>query len=211
MRRFKLLEPLVFGGGTMLRLCHEMNRYSADLDFWFAKQISQEDYFSRFKDAFSGVYEITDSQIKHYTLLFELRNASYPKRLKIEIRREMKAFDFQEKIVFSKFSNKQIVVRAFTLDQAMQNKTNAFLDRGEIRDAYDVEFLLRKGIPFPPFPLAEVAEFEEKIDSLKEIDFKVKLGSILESDVRKYYTTRRFEYLKEKLRAVREQASAAKR
>ncbi|MDH3259067.1 MAG: nucleotidyl transferase AbiEii/AbiGii toxin family protein, partial [Deltaproteobacteria bacterium] len=33
-----LLEPLVFGGGTMLRLCHELKRYSADLDFWFIKE-----------------------------------------------------------------------------------------------------------------------------------------------------------------------------
>ena len=36
MNSAKLLEPLVFGGGTMLRLCHELNRYSVDLDFDFA-------------------------------------------------------------------------------------------------------------------------------------------------------------------------------
>ncbi len=77
MRRFKLLEPLVFGGGTMLRLCHEMNRYSADLDFWFAKQIDQDEYFARFKSKFSALYDITDARIKYYTLLFELRSASY--------------------------------------------------------------------------------------------------------------------------------------
>ena len=37
MNSLKKLEPLVFGGGTMLRLCHELNRYSVDLDFWFIK------------------------------------------------------------------------------------------------------------------------------------------------------------------------------
>ncbi len=88
----------------------------------------------------------------------------------------------------------------------MQNKTNAFLDRGEIRDAFDVEFLLRKGIPFPPMPLAELEKFINKIKSLGDIDFKVKLGSILESEVREYYTARKFGYLMEKLCAVREQA-----
>jgi len=40
MNSIKVLEPLVFGGGSMLRLCHELNRYSADLDFWIIKNIS---------------------------------------------------------------------------------------------------------------------------------------------------------------------------
>lgn len=39
MNSMKVLEPLVFGGETMLRLCHELNRYSADLDFWIIKKI----------------------------------------------------------------------------------------------------------------------------------------------------------------------------
>jgi predicted nucleotidyltransferase component of viral defense system len=38
----KLLDPLVFGGGTMLRLCHELNRYSVDLDFWFVRKTAQK-------------------------------------------------------------------------------------------------------------------------------------------------------------------------
>lgn len=43
----KLLEPLVFGGGTMLRLCHELNRYSVDLDFWFVRETAQKAFFDR--------------------------------------------------------------------------------------------------------------------------------------------------------------------
>ena len=72
MRSFKLLEPLVFGGGTMLRLCHQLNRYSADLDFWFVTRTSQSEYFNKFKRCMQKEYEITDAQIKRYTLLFEL-------------------------------------------------------------------------------------------------------------------------------------------
>ena len=45
MNSAKMLEPLVFGGGTMLRLCHELSRYSVDLDFWFVKKISKDAYF----------------------------------------------------------------------------------------------------------------------------------------------------------------------
>lgn len=36
MKNSRALEPLVFGGGSMLRLCNELNRYSVDLDFWIA-------------------------------------------------------------------------------------------------------------------------------------------------------------------------------
>lgn len=203
MRRFKLLEPIVFGGGTMLRLCHEMNRYSADLDFWFVKQTPQDEYFTRFKRLFEKDYEITDAQMKHFTLLFELRALSYTKRLKIEIRREMADVDFQEKIAFSRFANKQIVLKALTLEQAMKNKVAAFLDRGEIRDGFDIEFLLRKGISLPEINSEQAKECCERIDRFKDMDFKVKLGSIIESDVREYYAIRKFSYLKEKLAASR--------
>jgi predicted nucleotidyltransferase component of viral defense system len=75
MKSARLLEPLVFGGGSMLRLCHELNRYSVDLDFWFTKKIPQRDYFDKAQRTFETYYEITDAQVKRYTLLFELRFA----------------------------------------------------------------------------------------------------------------------------------------
>ncbi|TFB08518.1 hypothetical protein E3V08_03600 [Candidatus Atribacteria bacterium MT.SAG.1] len=28
------LRNMIFGGGTMLRLCYNLKRYSVDLDFW---------------------------------------------------------------------------------------------------------------------------------------------------------------------------------
>ncbi|MDJ0819212.1 MAG: nucleotidyl transferase AbiEii/AbiGii toxin family protein [Desulfobacterales bacterium] len=195
----KLLEPLVFGGGSMLRLCHELNRYSVDLDFWFVKKVPAQDYYKKFRSAILKDYEITDSKINHYTLLFEFRSTSYPKRLIIEIRREIKDCDYQEKIAFSKFSTKQVLLKAHTLDQTMKNKIDAFLDRGEIRDCFDIEFLLRRGIELLDLTGKKSIEFREKLANFKDIDFKVKLGSILENDMRNYYIANRFSYLESKL------------
>ena len=195
----KLLEPLVFGGGSMLRLCHELNRYSADLDFWFIKKTSPQDYYEKIRKVVEKHYELTDSQIKHFTLLFEFRSASYPKRLKIEIRKEKKDCDYQEKIAFSRFSTRQVVVKAHTLDQTMKNKIEAFLDRGEIRDCFDIEFLLRRGIELPDLTGKQSTAFRKKLAGFKDVDFKVKLGSILEDDIRSYYITNRFSFLEEKL------------
>jgi hypothetical protein len=48
-------------------------------------------------------------------------------------------------IAFSRFATKQLALKAHTLNQTMINKVKAFLDRGEIRDCFDIKFLLRKG------------------------------------------------------------------
>ncbi len=202
MKSTKMLEYLVFGGGTMLRLCHELNRYSVDLDFWFLKSMSHEAYFNKIRKAFEKDYEITDAQMKHYTILLELRSPMYPRRLKIEIRREIKDCDYQEKIAFSSFSNRQVLVKAHTLEEMMKNKILAFLNRGEVRDCFDIEFLLRKGIELPVELEGKLKELQRRLPRLGDADFKVKLGSILDSDIREYYISNRFSYLEEKLASI---------
>jgi hypothetical protein len=202
LKNSKLLEPLVFGGGTMLRLCFELKRYSADLDFWFIKKVTTDAYLEELKRVLDKRYELTDAQIKHYTLLVELRSADYPRRLKIEIRKEIKECDFQERIAFSKFSNKQVILKVHTLEQTMKNKIDALLGRGEIRDSFDIEFLLRKGIAFPELKEERKKKLQKRLDGFKEKDFKVKLGSILESDIRKYYIINRFNFIEDKLREL---------
>ncbi len=199
LKNNKLLEPLVFGGGTMLRLCYELKRYSVDLDFWFIKRIQVKDYFKRLRRVLELEYEVTDAWLKHFTLLFEIRSGESPRRLKIEIRKELKICDFQERIAYSRNSNKQVILRTHTLEQTMKNKIEAMLDRCEIRDCFDIEFLLRKGINLPKLKAEQLSKLKEKLDRFKEKDFKVKLGSILENDVRKYYIENRFNYLREKI------------
>lgn len=199
LKNSRLLEPLVFGGGTMLRLCFEIKRYSAELDFWFVKKVPVNDYFEQIKEVLAQKYDLTDAQIKFYTLLLEIRSGDYPRRLKIEIRKEPGECDFQQRIAFSKSSNRQVILRVHTLEQTMKNKINALLERAEIRDGFDIEFLLRKGIAIPELNKERKIKLIKRIEGFKEIDFKVKLGSILERDMRKYYIENRFSYLKENL------------
>lgn len=199
LHRTRALDTLVFGGGTMLRLCHELKRYSVDLDFWFIKDVHEKHFFHQVKDSLAMDYEITDAQIKHFTILFELRSPLYPKRLKIEVRRQKVDWDYQEKIAFSKFGTQQVIVKALTLEQSMQNKVAAFLDRGEIRDCFDIEFLLRRNISLPSLGTASLETFQKRLKNFKKVDFKVKLGSILEPDMRSYYISQEFSYLQQQL------------
>ena len=88
------------------------------------------------------------------------------------------------------------------LRQHEQFKIEAFLDRGEIRDCFDMEFLLRRGVQLPVGLAVEAAELRKRIAGFKDIDFRVKLGSILEKDTRAYYIENRFSFLEEKLAAL---------
>ncbi|MCK5345147.1 MAG: nucleotidyl transferase AbiEii/AbiGii toxin family protein, partial [Candidatus Heimdallarchaeota archaeon] len=175
LKNARLLDPLVFGGGSMLRLCHELNRYSVGLCFWQIKDTDDNKLFDKIQDVVKLDYDITDARMKHFTILIEIRSGGFPKRLKIEIRKEIRDWDFQEKIAYSKFSNKQVVVRAHTLEQTMENKIAALLERGEIRDGFDIEFLLRRGIPIPNLPDKDRTKIISRLDEFKTNDFKVKL------------------------------------
>ena len=195
----RILEKIVFGGGTMLRLCHELNRYSADLDFWLIKTVAIETFQNKITAHLADEYEITDSQIKHFSLLVEVRTPAYPRRLKIEIRKDIREWDLEKSIAFSKYSNRQVLLYTHTLSQTMDNKIAALITRGEIRDAFDIEFLLRKGITLPEMTMEDKSLLKKCLKSFRENDFKVKLGSILDEEMRSYYIKNHFRYLDEKL------------
>jgi predicted nucleotidyltransferase component of viral defense system len=194
----RFLESLVFGGGTMMRLCYELNRYSVDLDFWFIKEIDQGKYFQDLRGFLEKEYDLTDAQVKHYTLLYEIRSGNYPKRLKIEIRKKVKGCDYEEKIAFSQYDTKQVILKVHTLEQTMKNKVEAAISRQEVRDCFDLEFLLRRGITLAGSK-KELLDLKKLALQFKEKDFKVTLGSILEPEARKYYIDNRFSYLIEKI------------
>jgi predicted nucleotidyltransferase component of viral defense system len=195
----RVLESLIFGGGTMLRLCHEMKRFSADLDFWKHKDILDETLFTQIQETLAKYYEFTDAQIKHFTLLFEIRSSHFPRRLKIEVRHERREWDFETKIAYSKLSTRQVIVKGHTLRQSLENKIAALIDRGEIRDAFDIEFILRRGIPLPKLTEFQKKELLSRLDRFKPIDFKVTLGSVLEKDIRTFYIENGFRFLRQKL------------
>ena len=195
----KLLDNLVLGGGTMLRLCYGLNRFSVDLDFWVVKKISFDGLFKKFKNCFKEKYTITDSANKFYTLLFELKSKDYPRSIKIEIRKEKKDISTEQTIAYSRYSNIQVLLKAVSLKDMMTAKIDAFLNRKEIRDIFDMEFLIKKGIE-PDAPRNRLQKVLKGIDSLKRSDYTVKLGSILPAKQRQYYLQENFKILKQALR-----------
>jgi predicted nucleotidyltransferase component of viral defense system len=195
----RLTGFLVFGGGTMLRLCHELPRYSLDLDFWFYKETDFSDFFRRLCDASSAGYELTDTQEKFHSLLVEVRRAKGTTKLKIEVRKNVAPTGSSEqKIAFSPHYPSQVLVRGFSLQQMFKNKVSALIERGEVRDAFDLEFLLRKGVGLALSDDDRKAVLS-RLKGFKKRDFDVKLGSIVVPDLREYYRVNRFAFLQEKL------------
>ena len=188
------LRNMIFGGGTMLRLCYGLKRYSVDLDFWAYRVDRIDQFFINLKDSLKVDYDLTDAQNKYYTLLFEIKKAPYPRKLKIEIRKENKESNFQETIAYSPYSNQQVLLKSFTLEQMMKNKIGALLDRKEIRDVFDIEFLTRKGIDISA-NYVELKKIKEIIKGFKKRDYYVTLGSLLDDDTREYHKKDNFTYL----------------
>jgi len=101
----KLLPKLVFGGGTMLRLCFGLERFSIDLDFWLTRTIGAQMLFKALNDCLSKYYSIKDKANKFDTILFEIKSKDYPRSLKIEIRKELKKIRTENAIAYSKYSS----------------------------------------------------------------------------------------------------------
>ena len=198
LNSIKVLEQLYFGGGTMLRLCHNLNRFSTDLDFWLSNVTDSKIIFKKIKKGLSEKYSILDSANKRNTLLFQFRSPTVKRSLKIEIRKNQSNFDWEQKIAFSKFTNKQVQVKGLTLEQMMQNKIEAALSREIIRDIFDIQFLLMRGQKLPS-DKNKIKMLLKITESFKPRDFKVTLGSILDSKEREFHVRNHFSLLKEEL------------
>jgi len=195
MQSGRLLDALVFTGGTMLRLCHGLDRYSVDLDFWAAKDSTDWiKYAGSLEERLSRDYQIVDVANKRFSLVVEIKSASYPRALKIEIRKEIKPVKTETSIAYSPNSTVQVVMKTVALDDMMKSKIEAFLSRKEIRDAYDLEFLIKRGVSLST-DAQTAGQLLAALEKLGKKDFSVKLGALLPADLRKYYRENGFRIL----------------
>jgi hypothetical protein len=198
LNSIRVLDSLFFGGGTMLRLCHNLNRYSTDLDFWISPSTDAKQLHAKIKSTLQKNYRLSDAANKKYTILYEFRSEKVTRNLKIEIRKEQSEFEWERKIAFSRYADKQVLVKGLTLKQMMRNKTEALLSRKLIRDCFDLEFLLMRGIELTN-DKEKLTEISEIIKNFKDRDYKVILGSILEVKERKFYSQNKFSFLREEI------------
>ena len=199
----RFLPHMAFCGGTMLRLCYGLDRFSVDLDFHLSPGTPEKELFAGIKKFLGQDYRIKDSADKFHTLLYEIGSERYRRGLKIEIRKTGGSLHTEQAIAYSPYSDIQVFVNAVTLQDMMSSKIEAFLDRGEIRDAFDLEFLVKKGIGLETSEETAI-KIEAKLDALKEKDFKVKLSPLINAGKRQYYLKNGFKILRSELAGIQE-------
>ncbi|MGC9364441.1 MAG: nucleotidyl transferase AbiEii/AbiGii toxin family protein [Fidelibacterota bacterium] len=192
----RVLPSLIFGGGTMLRLCHGLDRYSADLDFFLYKPGEMSGLFDKIIENLSKKFTLTDQADKHRTFLVEIQSNHYPRKLKIEINKTRYIENMKKEIAWSPFSTIQVMVNAIALPLMAEMKAEALLDRKEIRDAYDLEFLARKAVALPDDEKV-LKEILDIIQHFRKTDYTSKLGSVLEKEKRQYHIENRFRFLEQ--------------
>ena len=194
LNSIKVLAYLIFCGGTMLRLCHELNRYSVDLDFWLTPDNRAEEIHKDIRNYLRQNYTLRTSENTPASLLYEFAARGYARRLKIEIRKAPGTVKYEERIAFSKHSSLQVLVKAATLEEMMRAKIETFLNRAQIRDVFDIEFLVKKGVKIEASE-KQLSQMRKQIKHFKLKDYKVTLGSLLAFKDRQYYKSANFKFL----------------
>jgi hypothetical protein len=199
LRSKRFLGSLAFGGGTMLRLCHELPRFSLEMGFCFFKELDYERFYNRLYHALSQDHDVTCAQNNHESILLEIRREPRMPKFEIEIRKSAAPpGSTEEKIAFSFYSPTQVLVRGFTLREMLRNTVHTLMDHGDIRDMFDLEFLARKGLAFN-LSREQREKVIRWVKGFKKRDLDVKLGSTLLPEVRDHYKQQGFAYLKEVL------------
>jgi len=194
LNSIKILPYMIFCGGTMLRLCHELNRYSIDLDFWLVKTEKSFIIYNKVREYLEGHYRLKHKRHTRSSIVFEFALKGYPRNLKIEVRKTGDRVEAEEKIAFSKHSSIQVFLKGATLPEMMKAKVDTFLERVQIRDVFDIEFLLRKGISLNASK-KQLMEIQKLIKKFKPRDYTITLGSLLDFKERQYYKAAKFRFL----------------
>lgn len=205
IRKLKLLPSLIFGGGTMLRLCHQLPRYSVDIDLYLRSP--EKDFnasFGRLAEALANAgLEITDKEQKRKTFLLEMRKTGYPRKLKIEIRKENRQAKLVDSVIaYSVFApDLQVSLTACSLEQMWTNKVESLQDRKLIRDAYDLEFLMRRGAgKISDIGRERASAMLKIVGSFKKTDFTNSLRPLLPKEERERLSNNKFILLEGALR-----------
>ena len=166
--RSQFFDKAAFYGGTCLRIFHNVQRFSEDMDFSLLKNdkdFNLEDYFDSIENEFNALGRKVDIRKKRKTASSQVESAflkdttdtyniQFQTEPTIKIKLEVdtdppQLFHTEEKLLLLPFS---FMTRCFTLPGLFADKIHAFLFRGwrnrvKGRDWYDFEWYIRNNIP----------------------------------------------------------------
>ena len=176
-----LKEAMIFKGGTALRRCYFQDyRFSEDLDFTLAREVSLSDLLEGLKNNFSYIREESGIVFDHVRQEPSTENThtiylSYsgpipgrPKEVKTDITfREKILTPVEERKIIQTYDeysdfHSDLAVKIYSLEEVAIEKTCALLTpaRNEPRDLFDIHYLFSEaGVELEPL----VSQIDEKL------------------------------------------------
>ena len=166
--RSRFFDKAAFYGGTCLRIFHDLQRFSEDMDFSLLKKdedFSIENYFDSIENEFKalgrkveiqkkekkGKSQIESAFLKDNTDIYNIQFQTEPTiKIKLEVDKDPPLlFQTEHKLLLLPFS---FMTRCITLSGLFAGKMHAFLfrawrNRVKGRDWYDFEWYIRNQIP----------------------------------------------------------------
>lgn len=166
--RSQFFDKAAFYGGTCLRIFHDLQRFSEDMDFSLLEkdeEFSIEDYFDSIENEFNalgrkvaiykkekqGQSQVESAFLKDNTDNYIVEFQTEPSiKIKLEVDKDPPLlFHTEHKLLLLPFS---FMTRCFTLSGLFAGKMHAFLfrtwrNRVKGRDWYDFEWYVRNQIP----------------------------------------------------------------
>jgi predicted nucleotidyltransferase component of viral defense system len=166
--RSQFFDKAAFYGGTCLRIFHDLQRFSEDMDFTLLKKdedFSIEKHFDSIENEFralgrkveiqkkekKGKSQIESAFLKDNTDIYNIQFQTEPSiRIKLEVDKDPPLlFKSEHKLLLLPFS---FMTRCVTLSGLFAGKMHAFLfrtwrNRVKGRDWYDFEWYIRNQIP----------------------------------------------------------------
>ena len=164
---FSKTQEFIFKGGTCVRIVYNSNRYSEDLDFNF--NFDRKDVLKILKAAakdmkYFGIgAEIKEKRIWKVGIGCKLsyKGPSFDGRnitknsIKIDVSLRKEKVETLKKLIYVEFDDvKPFIANVVTMEHILAEKVRTILTRNKARDAYDLWFLLQKGIK-PDFGLID--------------------------------------------------------
>ena len=166
-------KELVFKGGTALKKCYGLDRFSEDLDFTCIKEIDTNKIFNALK-RFNIEFE---TEIKDYSqgikIIIRIKGPLYS-GIKNSMCKMIIDLSYRENVLLSpnitNLGRFLLEVPSFDVyvmneQEILSEKIRAIMTRDKARDVYDLDFLLKKGITInKEFIAQKMSYYNEKFD-----------------------------------------------
>lgn len=159
----KQTDQFVLKGGTALRVCYGLDRFSEDIDLDSTKQRITE-IVRRYCMQNGFTYRIAKDTQSVCRCFIHYGNV--PKDLKIEV-------SYRRKVIAPENKTKIGHIEVYTLDAIARMKADAYLGRDRLRDLYDLAFIINKHMShLSPTTLDSVAQSVQN-KGLEQFDYLI--------------------------------------